>query len=541
MKQYLLGIDFGTLSVRALLLDAETGAETVAEYVYPHGVMDRALPSGKALPPRYALQHPRDYLDGLRQTVGEVLSKVGAPPQAVAGICMDFTSCTVVPMTREGTPLCMLEKYENEPHAYVKLWKHHGAIPHAERITAIAKERGEAWLSSYGGTVSSEWLLPKIVEILDEAPDVYRDTAYFAEAGDWLSFLLTGKRTAGASFAGLKAFWNADYGFPSNDFFKAVDERLDGIVGDKICDTVLPTGSCVGTLTAEGAALIGLCEGIPLAAPIVDGMAPLPALSATEEKELTITVGTSSVHLVHAKEPKEIDGLCGYVKHAVVQGLYTFEAGQTGVGDMFSWFVHNCVPRAYEEAAEREGLSIHAYLRKKAAALEIGESGLIALDWFNGNRSVLKDEALSGLILGLTLNTKPEEIYRALIEATAFGTRAIVDRIEENEIVINGVCAAGGIAQKDPMMMQIYADVLNKSIRVVQTSQSAARGSAILASVAAGLFQNVSTAATHFASPESARYLPIPKNVAAYQSLYQEYIRLYNYFGNGGNDVMKKI
>lgn len=542
MKKYLIGLDFGTLSVRALLMDAETGAETaISEYVYPHAVMDQVLPSGKKLPARYALQHPQDYLDGLKQTIEEVLKKAGVAREAVQGLCIDFTSCTVVAMDEEGIPLCLKEGFSDEMHAYVKLWKHHGALEYADEINRLAEMRGERWLASYGGKISCEWMLPKVVETLREAPHVYDAAARFADAGDWLSFLLTGEHTTAASFAGLKTLWNAEYGFPSNDFFKAVDPRLDGIMGTKLCDAVCPSGNCVGRLTERGAELTGLCKDTPVGAPLVDGGSPMAALSVTEPGELALVIGTSNVDHVLTREPKEIPGVCGYVKGSVVPEYYTVEAGQAGVGDTFSWFVHNCIPRAYEEEAESLGMSIHAYLRQKASALRIGESRLLALDWFNGNRSVLKDEGLSGMIVGLTLHTKPEEIYRALIEATAFGTRMIVETFESHGVAVDRICVAGGIAQKDPMMMQIYADVTNKEMRVVDSAQAAARGSAIYAAVAAGLFEDVATAARHYALPEKAYYHPIPENVVAYQRLYEEYKILHDYFGRGGNDVMKRL
>ncbi|MBQ9760199.1 MAG: ribulokinase, partial [Clostridia bacterium] len=536
MKQYLIGLDFGTLSVRALLMDAETGMETaVAEYIYPHAVMDHALPNGRPLPERFALQHPQDYLDGMKQTVAQVLAKGKVKSEAVVGICVDFTSCTVVAMNEAGVPLCLLEEFADEPHAYVKLWKHHGALEYAEEINQKAEARGEAWLATYGGKISCEWMLPKVLETLREAPKVFDATARFADAGDWLSFLLTGKHTAAAGFAGLKTLWRADHGFPSNDFFKAVDPRLDGIMGAKLCNDVYASGSCVGRLTAMGAELCGLAEGTPLAAPLVDGGAPMAALNVTGLGEMSLVVGTSNVDHVLGTKPIDIPGICGYVKGSIVPEYYTFEAGQAGVGDIFSWFVHNCVPRAYEEEATACGMNIHAYLRKKASALRVGENHLIALDWFNGNRNILKDDALSGMIVGLTLNTRPEEIYRALIEATAFGTRMIVENFEANGLPVERVCVAGGIAQKDPMMMQIYADVLKKELRVVDSAQAAARGSAIYAAVAAGLFADVPSTAVHYALPEKARYTPDPSNAVTYDALYAEYQLLHDYFGRGTN------
>ena len=382
--------------------------------------------------------------------------------------------------------------------------------------------------------------MPKIVETLREAPHLYQRTARFAEAADWLSFLLTGEHTAGVCCAGLKALYTEN-GFPSNAFCCALDSRLDGIYGSKVCTRIRKSGESVGRLTARGAALIGLAEGTPVAAPIADACAAMPALAAIDDKEMTLIVGTSNVDLILSKEMHVIPGVFSFAKDAILPDLYLLEAGQAGAGDMFSWFVHNGVPRVYEEAAEAEGVSIHAYLRQKASALEIGESRLMVLDWFNGNRSILKNEALTGMILGLTLRTRPEEIYRALIEATAYGTRRIVETFEEGGVPIERLCVAGGIAQKDPMMMQIYADVLGKELRIAGSTQSAARGCAIYAAVAAGICRSVSDAVAKYALPDKAHYSPIPQNVNAYNRLYEEYKILHDYFGKGGNDVMMRL
>ena len=541
MKKYLIGIDFGTLSARALLMDAQSGEElATSEFFYPHGVMDKTLPSGHPLPSKYALQHPQDYLDALKSTVSGVLHQSGVAREDVVALGIDFTTCTVVPMSEDGTPLCMLDGLENEPHAYVKLWKHHGALPYAEEINRIAMERGEAWLDWFGGSVSCEWLLPKIVEVLREAPALYERTARFAEACDWLSYLLTGEHTAGACCTGLKALYSEN-GFPSNDFYRAIDTRLDGILGTKICTDVRDTGSAVGHLTAQGAALTGLAEGTILTSPVADASASIPALASIDEREMTLIVGTSNVEFILTSEMHRIPGLFSASKGGVLPDRYMLECGQAGAGDMFSWFVHNCVPRAYEEEAERQGMNLHAYLRACASKLKIGENHLIALDWFNGNRSVLKNEALSGMIVGLTLGTRPEEIYRALIEATAFGVRKIIENFEENNVAIDRICVAGGIAQKDPMMMQIYADVLRRERRIAGTAQSAARGCAINAAVAAGLFANIPSAVEHYALPDKAHYHPIPENSEAYDRIYAEYLRLHDYFGKGGNDVMMRL
>ena len=538
MKTYTIGIDFGTLSGRCVLVDCSNGQE-VAEAVcnYPHGVMDEALPGGEKLPPLYALQHPEDYLLVVRTTVREVLEKAKITPQQVAGVGIDFTACTLLPVDKNGTPLCFREEYKAEPHAYVKLWKHHAAQQEADDLNELASARGEEWLSAYGGRVSSEWALPKILQVLRETPGIYNETARFMEAADWLVSTLIGEEIHGKSFAGYKAlYYNNAY--PSNDFMVALHKGLDGIAGTKLSEKIVDFSAPAGALSAEGAVLTGLKEGTPVAVPQLDAHAAMPALQITDAGELMLIMGTSGCHIVNAKTDKHIDGICGFVPDGVIPGLNTYEAGQAAVGDIFDWFVKNCVPAHYQQEAESRGVNLHGLLTEKAEKLAVGETGLVALDWMNGCRSVLDDSRLSGVILGLTLQTKPEEIYRTLLEATAFGTKMILDTME---FPIHTIKVAGGIANKNPLLMQIYADVLNREIGVCQSTQAGALGSAIYAAVAAGVYPNIQQAAKAMGTPVSKRYCPNEENHKAYQKLYEEYVLLHDYFGRGGSDVMKRL
>ncbi len=539
-KNYVIGLDFGTLSGRAVLLDLRTGEE-VAEslYDYPHGVMDEKLPTGETLGANFALQHPQDYLDVLRVTVPDVLKKARVSPDCVAGLGIDFTSCTMLPIDREGTPLCMKEEFAREKHAYVKLWKHHAAQAQADRINALAEARGEAWLSRYGGKVSAEWALPKILEILENAPEVYERADRLIEAADWLSLILTDKETHSAPFAGYKWLWSAEEGYPSNDFMKALSPALDGIVGTKIAEKVLPISERAGALSARGAALTSLPVGTPLALPMIDAHAAMPALNITRDGGLMLILGTSACHILNSREGKCVDGICGCVKDGVIPSLYTYEAGQAAVGDVFDWFVNNCVPAAYEQEAAARNIGIHALLREKASALTVGENGLIALDWLNGNRSILVDSSLKGMIFGLTLQTKPEEIYRALIESTAFGLKIIVDQYEKSGLAVSDICAAGGIAAKDALLMQIYADVLGREIRVAGTNQAGALGSAIYAAVAAGKYASLEDAAHALSRPDRCTYRPIGENVRAYARLFEKYRLLHDLFGREYKDALQ--
>ena len=542
MQKYLIGIDYGTLSGRTVLVNAENGEE-LAEAVlnYPHAVMDEALPCGKPLPAQYALQHPADYLEVLRTTVPKVLLEAGVSAEDVVGLGIDFTACTVLPVDADMKPLCFLPEFEQEPHAYIKLWKHHAAQPEADEINALAAQRGEAWLPIYGGKISSEWALPKILQVLRECPEVYAKTARFMEAADWLSVVLTGEETHSAAFAGYKALWNAESGYPSNELLTALDKRLDGIVGTKLSTQVCAMDQIAGRLSPEGAALIGLCEGTPLALPMIDAHAAMPALKMTGDGDLMMIVGTSTCHILNSTVGKAVEGICGYVKDGVIPGYYTYEAGQSAVGDIFDWYVKNNMPASYAKEAEERGINAHKLLREKASTLKVGESGLIALDWLNGNRSVLVNANLTGMVLGMTLRTKPEELYRAWIEATAYGTRMILEAYESSGIRINSICAAGGIAQKNAMMMQIYADVTGKEIRIAGSTQAGALGSAIYASVAAGLYADVKEAAERMGREDKCVYRPIPENQASYDKLYAEYKTLHDYFGRGGNRVMERL
>ncbi len=542
MKKYSIGIDYGTLSARAVLIDLTTGLEAaVSEFVYPHAVMVTRLPDGTLLENNSALQHPADYLDALSHTIGELLEKSGADTNDIVGLGIDFTSCTVLPITQDGTPLCFLEEFKSEPNAYVKLWKHHGANAEAELITALAKENGETWLDSYGGKVSSEWLLPKVLETYNKAPQVYDHTAEFIEAADWLVLLLTGNNVRSSCMAGYKAMWNAKTGYPSPEFLGKINKDFAHIIGDKISENVLPTGVEAGVVTETGARLTGLRPGTAVAVPIIDAHASLPASGIVDAGKLMLIIGTSTCHIVMGDEEKNVSGICGAVQDGIIPGYVAYEAGQSCVGDSFDWFVKNCVPARYEAEAKEQGISTFALLQKKAQQLKVGESGLLALDWWNGNRTPYADYDLTGAIFGLTLQTKPEEIFRALIEATAYGTKAIVDRFVQYNIPITQIYASGGISQKNSLLMQIYADVLGQEIIVPRTSQSGALGSALFASVAGGYFATMKEAADALIHFETVTYKPIPENYEKYCRLYQEYAKLSAYFAEGQNDVLKKL
>ncbi|MBP2327433.1 L-ribulokinase [Kibdelosporangium banguiense] len=536
-----VGVDFGTLSARAVVVRVRDGAELgSAVFDYPHAVVDQALPgSDKPLPPDWALQVPADYITSLSQAVPEALRAAQAQPEDVIGIATDFTACTMVPTTSTGTPLCELAEFADEPHAYVKLWKHHSAQPQADRINELARVRGEKWLPRYGGLISSEWEFAKGLQILEEAPHVYTAMQHFVEAADWIIWQLTGNYVRNACTAGYKGIYQ-DGEYPSPDFLRELNPDFDRFVTHKLDHPLGQLGAKAGELTAQAAQWTGLPQGIAVAVGNVDAHVTAPAARAVEPGQMVAIMGTSTCHVMNAAELVEVPGMCGVVDGGIVPGLWGYEAGQSGVGDIFAWFVRTCVPPEYHEQAQAKGLTVHEYLTELAAAQGIGEHGLLALDWHNGNRSVLVDHELAGLIIGQTLATRPEESYRALLEATAFGTRMIIDTFIDSGIPVRELIVAGGLIKND-LLMQIYADVTNLPLSVIGSQQGPALGSAIHAAVAAGAYPDIREAAAAMGSASSADYQPIEANVELYQELFDEYQTLHDYFGRGVNDVMRRL
>jgi len=517
----------------------------VAVHEYTHGVMDERLPDGTPLGVDWALQHPQDYLDVFRITIPQVMKMASVTPDQIVGVGIDFTACTMLPVNADGTPLCFLEEYKNRPNAWIKLWKHHAAQDEANKLNAIAAKRGEKFLKRYGGKISSEWLIPKIWQTADEDPGIYDAAARFIEAADWVVWQLTGIETRNTCTAGYKAIWHKHDGYPSNDFFKALNPKMEKLVDEKLSGPLLPVGTKAGSITPAAAKLTGLKEGTAVAVANVDAHVSIPAVGITSSGKMLAIIGTSTCHMLLGDNEKEVPGMCGVVEDGIIEGFFGYEAGQSCVGDHFQWFVENCTPAEYKAEAHHRGIDMHALLTEKASALKPGESGLVALDWWNGNRSVLVDVDLTGMMLGMTLTTKPEEIYRALIEATAYGTRMIIDTFEENGVPVNEFYAAGGIAEKNPFVMQIYADVINREIMISGSPQAPALGSAMFGAVAAGKkaggFDTIQEAAAVMAKVKDYSYKPIPTNADAYKKLYAEYRLLHDYFGRGANDVMKRL
>lgn len=540
-ESYVIGIDYGTLSGRAVVVRVRDGAELASAVVeYPHGVVERTLPgSAERLPPDWALQVPEDYRQVLKQAVPAAVAQAGISPAQVVGIGTDFTACTMVPTTTDGTPLSELPQWANEPHAYVKLWRHHAAQPQAERINELAAARGERWLPRYGGLISSEWEFAKGLQLLEEAPGVYAAMDHWVEAADWIVWQLTGSYVRNACTAGYKGI-RQDGNYPSADFLTALNPGFARFVADKLEHPIGNLGDVAGTLTAEAAAWTGLPEGIPVAVGNVDAHVTAPAAKAVDPGQMVAIMGTSTCHVMSSGELREVPGMCGVVDGGIIPGLYGYEAGQSGVGDIFGWFIKNSVPESYHAKAAKRGVGIHEYLTTLAERQNIGEHGLVALDWHSGNRSVLVDHELSGVVVGQTLATRPEDGYRALLEATAFGARVIVETFNTAGVPVTEFIVAGGL-MKNPLLMQIYADVLNMPLSTIGSSQGPALGSAIHAAVAAGLYPDIRAASQAMGSVNTAVVIPVPENVSAYNALFAEYQLLHDYFGRGTNNVMHRL
>ncbi|MDY7101082.1 MAG: ribulokinase [Actinomycetota bacterium] len=542
-RSHVVGVDFGSLSGRAVVVRVDDGAEVGSAVLeYPHAVMDRTLTAGDEaveLPPDWALQVPSDYVDVLREAVPAAVRAAGIDPAQVIGIGTDFTACTMVPTTADGTPLNELPRFANRPHAYVKLWKHHAAQPHADRINALAHELGEPWIARYGGLISSEWEFAKALQVLEEDREVYDAIDRWVEAADWIIWKLCGTYVRNACTAGYKGIYQ-DGAYPGREYLAKLNADFADVVDDKIAHPIGELGARAGGLTAEAAAWTGLPEGIAVAVGNVDAHVTAPAAGAIEPGQMVAIMGTSTCHVMNGADLAEVPGMCGVVDGGIVPGLWGYEAGQSGVGDIFGWFVNTRVPASYEAAAAERGFSVHEHLTDLASRQPVGAHGLVALDWHSGNRSVLVDHELSGLVLGETLATRPEDTYRALLEATAFGTRTIVEAFGRSGVPVDELIVAGGLL-KNRFLMQVYADVTRLPLSTIASEQGPALGSAIHAAVAAGAYPDIREASAAMGKVNRAVYQPIEANSVVYDQLFAEYTALHDHFGRGHNDVMHRL
>ncbi|MCY2930511.1 MAG: ribulokinase [Planctomycetota bacterium] len=525
MAKYTIGLDYGTNSVRALLVDVADGREVAtAVWTYAHGRQGVIL----SRDPNLARQHPADYLKGAETTIGQVLAAArkavkGFKPADVIGIGVDTTGSTPLPVDKAGVPLAFKKPFAKDPAAMAWLWKDHTGVAEASEITALARTTRPQYLAKCGGTYSSEWFFSKLLHCLRTSPRVFRAAYTWVEIADWIPAALTGteapdKLTVCVCAAGHKAMYHDQWGgYPDAEFLSALDPELGALRG-RLKDKAHAIDRSVGGLTDQWARRTGLAAGIPVAVGAFD--AHLGAVGAgIAPGTLVKIIGTSGCDMMVAPLAQalpDVPGLCGIVPESILPGYFGLEAGQSAVGDIFNWFVN------YIQPGGKAGT--HEALTAGAAKLAPGESGLLALDWNNGNRTILVDQRLTGLLLGQTLYTTPAEIYRALIEATAFGALTIINRFEEYGVKVRQVVTAGGIAEKNPLLMQIYADVTGRPMKISRSSQTCALGSAMAGAVAAG--KKAGGHAT-FAAAQKAMSALKPKAYKPNRAAHKVYARLY--------------
>jgi len=546
-KKFTIGIDFGTKTVQAILVDTNNGKLAASSSCkYPHGVITEKLPNSDVeLGKNWALQHPKDYLTALRRTIPKLMSESQIKPEQVIGLGISFAGSTVIPTTADGTPLAFMDEYKDEPHAWPKHWKHGAAREQADQLTKIASDRYETFLERYGGIISPETFFPKVWQIFNEAAWIYHAADRIIEASDWIVWHLTGVETRNLCSAGFNALWSKAEGFPLETFFSAMDHNLANIVEDKMKHDISPLGEQAGELTETAAKWLKLNPGTPVATGLLSSHAAVPAATVAEPGKMVLILDHSFTQLVLSTREYHVPGVCGVVEDGIIPGLVAYQTQQPGSGDHFSWFLDNSFPTEYHKEARKQKISLFSLMEEKATLLEPAESGLVALDWWDGNRSILSDSNLSGLVLGYSLTTKPEEIYRALLEATTYGTRKIFETFIASGIPIDEIIVTGGEPLKNNLLLNILANVSGMEIRVAETPYPSALGAAIYAAVAAGEkfggYNTIQEASQKMARLRNKSFIPNNNDKKTYSRLYSEYTLLHDYFGYGHNNAMKRL
>lgn len=512
---YTIGLDFGTLSARASILSTADGcalATAQAEY----NVWETLLPDGTPVKPLSARSDADEMFRAMVSAIREAMRIAGTPSDEIIGIAVDATSMTVLPTDAQGAPLGL-----------VKVWKSHSAQAEAEQIEAAARKEGHPLLDICGNKVSSEWFYPKALETLHDEPALFRQAAYFVDLCDWITWRLTGRLTRSFGGLGFKSFYGED-GLPSGEFWARVDPDFADI-NAKLAGDPIRWGERAGALTEEMAGLLGLRPGCAVAGGSLDGHVPLAALGLRRDGDMLLSIGTSNVFAFLSEEGKPIKGVCGLARDGMMPGFVAYDAGQAAVGDLFAWYVENCLPEQYAQAAQTEGLSVHTYLSRLAFAQPPQPENPIALDWWNGNRAPLGKLDLTGAFLGLSLRTRPEDLYRALVEATAFGARRIMDNFTAHGMPVRRIFVCGGIAAKNAYLVQCYADILGHRLYVSQAPNAASSGAAILAATAAGQaaggYDRLCDAIDAMSSRSFVEYTPDKTVAACYTARYERYLQ----------------
>lgn len=537
---YSIGVDFGTESGRAVVVDLADGSVVgSAQRAYRHGVIDERLPqTGTRLPFDAALHDADDYLEILAEAIPEAVARAGIRPESLVGIGIDATASSPMAALADGTPLSRDPDRRGMPHSYVQLWKNHAAQPWADRLNERWRASAPQLLRRYGGTISSEWLIPKALYLYEESPELFALADRFLEVGDWLTWQLTGRELRNASVAGYKACHQADLGgFPSaelldelSDGFSALLDKLDGELGQP--------GQPVGTLTPAWQERLGLGP-LPVAVSNMDAQVAVVAAGIDRPGTMLLVMGTSVCNLLVAEDRREVEGISGMVRDGMLPGSWGYEAGQAGVGDSLNWLVRNFVPESRDESGAIQ--DPHGTLLARIADPTLDGPPLIALEWVNGNRSPLVDPMLSGVLVGLTLNTRPHHVYRALMEATCFGQCLIIERFREQGLAVEDLIVGGGLGLKNPLLMQMLADATGLTVKVAASENLPATGAALQAAVAAGYFPS-HAAATRACPPAlAATYQPTAEGSARMDQLLQTYRLLHQFFGVQHPDLMHQL
>jgi len=546
-KKYTIGINFGAESVRAIIVDVSNGnLAATTSYSYYHGIITDKLPGTDIdLDEGWALQHPQDYINALKRTVPKLMKESKINPDQIIGIGTSFVGSTLIPTTADGTPLALIEDYAHEPHAWPKHIHHQSAKEKANKLTQLAIDRFETFLDRYGGKLNHQWFFPKVWEIYDDSSSIYNAADKMIEASDWIVWQLTGVETRNLCAAGYKALWSKSEGFPLETFFSAMDTDLTNVVDEKMKREISSLGIQAGALTEEAAQWMKLEPGIPVSTGVLSSHAAVPAATVAEPGKMAIILESDFYHMILSKKEYRVPGMCGMVEDGIVPGLFAYEARQAGSGEHFSWFMKNAVPEQYAKEARQRKISIYQLLEEKAAALKPAESGLVALDWWHGNRSILVDEDLSGLILGFSLKTKPEEVYRALLEAAIFGTRKIFETFIASGVPINEIIVTGGKPTTNNLLLNIMANVTQTEIKTAKCPYTSALGAAMYAAVAAGEarggYGSIQDASKKMAQLSEKSFVPNNNDKKTYNRLYSEYTLLHDYFGYGHNNAMKRL
>ncbi len=531
-ERYVIGIDYGTQSARAAVVRISDGTLAGAQSCpYPHGVLTETLPDGTPLESQCALAVAEDYLEVLESTVQGAIRAAGVAPDAVVGMCVDATSCTLVPTDRHFQPLSLNPAYKNRPHAYIKLWKHHAAQPQADRANAIAREMNMPFLDCCGDELSCEWTIPKLLEIREKDPEIYGQMAFAFDLCDFLTLRLTHRITRGIGSASFKSNWVAGVGYPSEEYLERLGKGFGGEYARLMAGEIIRPGQRAGSLCPEMAAKLGLPAGIVVAGGILDGHTSLPTSGLCQAGDVSLVIGTSNVSAILTDHPVRVPAGSAFAMDGFVPGLYAIDTGQSCTGDMLGWYVKHMLPAEVAQAAEAKGISNFDLLNERAEASQPWQCGLTVLDWWNGNRNVLCNLNLRGAIQGLTLGTRPEDIYTAMVQGIACGTRKILETCMDNGVEIKNIVACGGIPQKNPFLMRQYANLLNRPLRVACANEGPAMGAAIFAACAAGAYATFADAVAHMQVKTFLEYRPQPERHDAYEGIYRRFCRYYEALG----------